>query len=67
MRDVAVHLKRPDGSTFRALLTWQETVSQGEPARVSWLYNISGVKAAEAARRVAEDASRAKRAEWRER
>ena len=64
MRDAEVHLKRPDGTTFWALLTWQETIWEGEPARVSWLYNISGVKAAEAAaeeaRRVAEAASRAK-------
>ena len=49
LRNAEVHLKKPDGSTFWALLSWEKMEYDGEPALVSWIYDISDRKAAEAA------------------
>ena len=67
LADEEVELKRPDGTTFWALLTWthlQPRLPTGGNARVTWLYDISARKAAERelqeARAAAEQANRAK-------
>jgi PAS domain S-box-containing protein len=49
LQNEEVHMKRRDGSTFWGLLTWQKMIYSGRPARVSWIYDISERKAAEAA------------------
>jgi PAS domain S-box-containing protein len=57
LRNAEVHLKRPDGSTFWALLSWEKMEYDGEPALVSWIYDITDRKAAEAALEAAREAA----------
>lgn len=49
LRDVERERRRPDGSTFWALVTFLKMDYAGEPARLSWYYDITGRKAAETA------------------
>ena len=64
LRDEQVHLKKPDGTTLWALLSWNEMIYNDEPVLVAWVYDISEQKAAEAAmaeaRDLAEHANRTK-------
>jgi PAS domain S-box-containing protein len=64
VRDVEIEMRRTDGSTFWALLTWQPIMDGERPARVTWLYDITAHKAAEvaaeAARELAEHANQTK-------
>jgi PAS domain S-box-containing protein len=64
LRDAEIHLKRADGTTFWALLSWQRMLYDNQPATVSWLYDISERKKAEAtmaeARDLAERANQTK-------
>jgi PAS domain S-box-containing protein len=59
-----INTRRPDGTTFWALLSWKKIEYDGQPALISWLIDITARKEAEAAvleaRRVAEQASRTK-------
>jgi PAS domain S-box-containing protein len=59
-----IHTRRPDGTTFWALLSWKKIQYDGQPALISWIIDISARKQAEAAvqeaRRTAEQASRTK-------
>ncbi len=57
LRNAEVHLKRPDGSTFWALLSWDKMEYDGEPAQVSWIYDITDRKQAEAALDAAREAA----------
>jgi PAS domain S-box-containing protein len=49
VRGVEVELRRRDGSSFWGVLTWQPMKYEGRPARVSWIYDITARKEAEAA------------------
>ncbi|HTJ62524.1 MAG TPA: cache domain-containing protein, partial [Alphaproteobacteria bacterium] len=64
LRDAEVHLKRSDGSTFWALLSWQSLIYDGQDATVNWLYDITERKASELivaeARDIAERANQTK-------
>jgi PAS domain S-box-containing protein len=64
LRDEEVHLKRPNGSSFWALLSWQTIVYDGQPATVNWLHDITDRKASEMivaeARDMAERANQSK-------
>ena len=44
-----LHNRRPDGGTFWSLLSWNNIEYNGEPCRISWIYDISDRKQAEAA------------------
>jgi PAS domain S-box-containing protein len=55
MKDAEVHSRRADGSTMWLLLSWQSIIYDGQPATVSWLYDISERKAAEQALSEARD------------
>jgi PAS domain S-box-containing protein len=57
LKDAEVHSRRADGSTFWVLLSWQKIVYDDQLATVSWLYDISDRKAAEAALEQARDAA----------
>ncbi|MCK9908462.1 response regulator [Microbacteriaceae bacterium K1510] len=58
------HSRRPNGTTFWALLSWKRVEYNGQPALISWIIDITQRKEAEAAiqeaRRAAEQASRTK-------
>jgi PAS domain S-box-containing protein len=60
LRNAEVHLRRPDGTTFWALLSWDCTIYHGERALVAWIYDITSRKEAEAA--VEEARAKAERA-----
>lgn len=55
LKDEEVHLTRRDGSTFWGLLSWQQMIYNEKPVLVTWLYDISEQKAAEAAMAEARD------------
>jgi len=55
LKDEEVHLVRRDGTTFWGLLSWQQMVYNDQPVLVTWLYDISEQKAAEAAMAEARD------------
>jgi PAS domain S-box-containing protein len=59
-----LHNRRPDGGTFWSLLSWNNIEYNGEPCRISWIYDISDRKQAEAAveeaRQAAEQANQTK-------
>jgi PAS domain S-box-containing protein len=59
-----IHNRRPDGGTFWSLLSWNHTEYDGQPALISWIYDISDRKKAEAAieeaRHAAEQANKTK-------
>jgi PAS domain S-box-containing protein len=63
-RDIETHLRRLDGTTFWALVSWQRIVYDSQPAIAKWIYDISERKAAEAimaeARNLAERANETK-------
>jgi len=62
--DAEVHNRRPDGGTFWSLLSWSQAEYDGQPCMISWLYDITPRKQAEAAmeeaRRAAERANQTK-------
>jgi PAS domain S-box-containing protein len=62
--DGEVHLRRPDGKTFWSLLSWSHAEYDGKPVQISWIYDITLRKQAEAAleeaRRAAEKANQTK-------
>jgi PAS domain S-box-containing protein len=64
LRDAEVHLKRADGTTFWALLSWQTIIYDNQPATVNWLHDITDRKANETivaeARDLAEQANQSK-------
>jgi PAS domain S-box-containing protein len=64
LQNAEVHNRRPDGGTFWSLLSWYHAEYDGEPVLISWIYDISERKRAEAAaeeaRSSAEAANQAK-------
>jgi PAS domain S-box-containing protein len=62
--DGEIHLRRPDGKTFWSLLSWSHAEYDGKPVQISWIYDITLRKQAEAAleeaRRAAEKANQTK-------
>jgi len=62
--DAEIHNRRPDGGTFWSLLSWSQTEYDGQPCMISWIYDITPRKQAEAAieeaRRAAERANQTK-------
>jgi PAS domain S-box-containing protein len=64
LRGAEAHYKKTDGTPFWALVTWERMVYDNQPAMVSWIYDISERKAAEAvmaqARELAERANQTK-------
>jgi PAS domain S-box-containing protein len=62
--DAEIHNRRPDGGTFWSLLSWNRTEYDGQPCMISWIYDITPRKQAEAAveeaRRAAERANQTK-------
>jgi PAS domain S-box-containing protein len=62
--DGEIHLRRPDGKTFWALLSWSHAEYDGKRVQISWIYDITLRKQAEAAleeaRRAAEKANQTK-------
>jgi PAS domain S-box-containing protein len=55
LRNAEVHLKRVDGTSFWALLTWQPMLYDGQNVTFSWIYDITDRMAAESAMRDARD------------
>jgi PAS domain S-box-containing protein len=64
VKNESVHLMKEDGSRFWGLISWHQMVYNEQPVVVTWLYDISEQKAAEAAmaeaRDLAEEANRTK-------
>ena len=55
LRNAEVHLKRVDGTSFWALLTWQPMFYDGQNVTFSWIYDITDRMEAEAVMRDARD------------
>ncbi len=64
LTNAEVHNRRPDGGTFWSLLSWDHAEFDGQPVLISWIYDITNRKQAEAAveeaRQVAEHANQTK-------
>ncbi|MBK4717453.1 PAS domain S-box protein [Azospirillum sp. YIM DDC1] len=56
-RDAEVRFRKPDGTIVWVLSSWGEIEMDGEPALLTWLYDINDRKAAEAAMVAARDAA----------
>ncbi|CAO3452248.1 hypothetical protein [Azospirillum argentinense] len=54
-RDAEVRFRKPDGTIVWVLSSWGEIEMDGEPALLTWLYDINDRKAAEAAMEAARD------------